>query len=89
MKKQREEKLLRWAIRILFVSYTIILFLKIVFSVNLPGVIALGFCLIWVLQWRLFYIRGLFPGKIYTFIYLLITILPLIIAFSQIRDAIS
>ena len=86
MDKEREEKLLRWMIRILVLTFVAILVLGFGFKQIVPGLVPALFCLIWILQWRLFYIRGLFPGRIYTFLYLLIAILSLVIAISQIRE---
>ena len=86
MDKEREEKLLRWMIRILVLTFVAILVLGFGFTRIVPGLVPALFCLIWILQWRLFYIRGLFPGRIYTFLYLLIAILSLVIAISQIRE---
>ena len=86
MDKEREEKLLRWMIRILVLTFVAILVMGFGFKQIVPGLVPALFCLIWILQWRLFYIRGLFPGRIYTFLYLLIVILSLVIAISQIRE---
>lgn len=89
MDKRREEKLLRFLVRILFLIFLASIVLHFLVDLSIPGFSPLAFCLFWLSQWRLFYIRGLFPGKIYTFIYLLIAVLSLFIAFNQISETIA
>ena len=75
---------LRWGIRILVFLFIVVLFLRFLMYITVPGLIPVIFFLVWIMQWRLFYIRGMFPGKIYTFIYLLVSVLACIIAIRQI-----
>lgn len=84
MDKRLEENLLRWMIRILIVIFLILIVLRLMNIFSVPGLNPIVFFLIWVAQWRLFYIRGVFPGKIYTFIYSLIALLAAILAVRQI-----
>lgn len=84
MDKRLEELLLRWGIRVFVLFFIVILFLYLLASITIPGLISAIFFLIWIMQWRLFYIRGMFPGKIYTFIYLLVSVLACITAIQQI-----
>ena len=84
MDKRLEELLLRWGIRVFVLLFIIILLLYLLASITIPGLISAIFFLIWIMQWRLFYIRGMFPGKIYTFIYLLVSVLACITAIQQI-----
>ena len=83
MDKRLEELLLRWGIRVFVLLFIVILFLYLLASITIPGLISAIFFLIWIMQWRLFYIRGMFPGKIYTFIYLLVSVLACITAIQQ------
>jgi len=84
MDKRLEELLLRWGIRVFVLLFIVILLLYFLVSITIPGLISAIFFLIWIMQWRLFYIRGMFPGKIYTFIYLLVSVLACITAIQQI-----
>jgi len=84
MDKRLEELLLRWGIRVFVLLFIVILLLYLLASITIPGLISAIFFLIWIMQWRLFYIRGMFPGKIYTFIYLLVSVLACITAIQQI-----
>ena len=84
MDRQLEELLLRWGIRVFVLLFIVILLLRFLVSVTVPGLIPAIFFLIWIMQWRLFYIRGMFPGKIYTFIYLLVSALACLTAIRQI-----
>ena len=83
MDKRLEELLLRWGIRVFVLLFIVILLLYLLASITIPGLISAIFFLIWIMQWRLFYIRGMFPGKIYTFIYLLVSVLACITAIQQ------
>ena len=84
MDKRLEELLLRWGIRVFVLLFIVISLLYLLASITIPGLISAIFFLIWIMQWRLFYIRGMFPGKIYTFIYLLVSVLACITAIQQI-----
>ena len=84
MDKRLEELLLRWGIRVFVLLFIVILLLYFLVSITIPGLISAIFFLIWIMQWRLFYIRGMFPGKIYTFIYLLVSVLACITAIQKI-----
>ena len=83
MDKRLEENLLRWGIRLLVLVFGILLLLKFILSFVIPGLIPAAFFLIWTAQWRLFYIRGVFPGKIYTLIYALVALVSLMSAIRQ------
>lgn len=81
---KKEEKLLRWLVRILFWAFLATILLQWIAGMAVHGLSPLVFLLLWIAQWRLFYIRGMFPGKIYTFIYLLVAVLTVVIALRQI-----
>lgn len=88
MDKQKEEKILRVVVRFFVGVLISVIVLNLMGRDIPPGITPLSFFLCWIAQWRLFHIRGLFPGGIYTFIYLLIAVLTFVIAANQIMEVI-
>lgn len=86
MDKSTEERILHLLIVAFLLLAAVFILLKWLMGVYIPGLVPASFAIFWVSQWRLFYIRGLFPGKIYTFIYGLVLALSIVTLITQIQE---
>lgn len=85
MDKRAEERILHVLIVVFLLLAAVFLLLKWLMGIYVPGLVPAAFAIFWVSQWRLFYIRGLFPGKIYTLIYGLVLALSIVTLITQIQ----